>query len=134
MLPEYRSKVETEAEVETAETAETADAETEDTAETAETADAVSAAKEEVTVPLDDVAHVLRLTHAMCYYTVQGRTFRSHMVLLDTGHKHFSRRALIVGLSRATNGRLVHIPTDDEADVFTGGRRQTHRARRDCVK
>ena len=52
---------------------------------------------------------------------VQGRTFRDHMVLIDTGHKHFSRRALIVGLSRATNGRLVHIPTDDEADVFTGG-------------
>ena len=43
------------------------------------------------------------------------------MVLLDTGHKHFSRRALIVGLSRATNGRLVHIPTDGEADVSTGG-------------
>ena len=72
-------------------------------------------------MPLDDVAHVLRLTHTMCYYTVQGRTFQSHMVLLDTDHRHFSRRALIVGLSRATNGRLVHIPTEEEADVFTGG-------------
>ena len=120
MLPEYRNKAETDAEVETVE-AETADAETEETEETAETADAVSTAKEEVTVPLDDVAHVLRLTHAMCYYTVQGRTVRSHMVLLDTDHRHFSRRALIVGLSRATNGRLVHIPTEEEADVFTGG-------------
>ena len=50
MLPEYRRPVDA-----PAETAET-DAADED----------VSAAKEEVTVPLDDVAHVLRLTHAMC--------------------------------------------------------------------
>ena len=80
MLPEYRSSdrapVETDAEVETAETAdaaaetETADAETEETTD-------VSAAKEEVKVPLDDVAHVLRLTHAMCYYTVQGTLFEA---------------------------------------------------------
>ena len=66
MLPEYRNKAETDAEVETvaAETAETADAaDTEDTEETAD----VSTTKEEVTIPLDDVAHVLRLTHAMCY-------------------------------------------------------------------
>ena len=111
--------METEAEVETAETAD-AETETGETTETTDTTTDVSAAKEEVTVPLDDVAHVLRLTHAMCYYTVQGRTFRSHMVLLDTDHRHFSRRALIVGLSRATNGRLVHIPTEEEADVFTG--------------
>ena len=126
MLPEYRSS--DKALVEVTETAG-------ETAETAETADAaaavdedVSVAKEEVTVPLDDVAHVLRLSHAMCFYTVQGRTFRDHTVLFDTSHTHFSRRALIVGLSRATNGRLVHVATEDEADVFTGRRRRTHRA------
>jgi len=122
MLPEYRSSdkapvTETAGETETAETVD-AVAVDED----------VSVAKEEVTVPLDDVAHVLRLSHAMCFYTVQGRTFRDHTVLLDTSHPHFSRRALIVGLSRATNGRLVHVATEDEADVFTGRRRRTHRA------
>ena len=89
----------------------------------------VQGAKEEVTIPLHEVPIVTRLTHAMCYYTVQGRTFRGNTVLLDTGHKHFARRALIVGLSRAVNGSLVHIPTDDETDVFTGGRRRTYRAR-----
>ena len=80
MLPEYRSS--DKALVEVTETAG-------ETAETAETADAaaavdedVSVAKEEVMVPLDDVAHVLRLSHAMCFYTVQGRTFRDHTVLL----------------------------------------------------
>ena len=72
MLPEYRSKAETDAEVETVE-AETADAETEETEETAD----VSTAKEEVTMPLDDVAHVLRLPHAMCYYTAKGALFEA---------------------------------------------------------
>ena len=63
MLPEYRRPVETQVE-----TAETTDAAVDED---------VSVAREEVTVPLDDVAHVLRLTHAMCYYTVQGALFEA---------------------------------------------------------
>ena len=90
----------------------------------------VSSAKEEVTVPMGDLPAVMRLTHAMCYYTVQGRTFQDHTVLLDTDHRHFSRRALIVGLSRATHGIFVHVATNEETDVFTGGRRRTYRADR----
>lgn len=85
----------------------------------------VSKAKEEVTVPLADVPAVLRMTHAMCYYTVQGRTLRGHTLLLDTGHPHFSRRALIVGLSRATHGDHVHVACDDDARIFLGERRRT---------
>jgi len=90
----------------------------------------VSKAKEEVTVPLADVPAVLRLTHAMCYYTVQGRTLRGHTLLLDTCHPQFSRRALIVGLSRATHGDHVHVATDDDARIFLGERRRTLKANR----
>jgi len=85
---------------------------------------------EEVTVPLADVPAVLRLTHAMCYYTVQGRTLRGHTLLLDTCHPQFSRRALIVGLSRATHGDHVHVATDDDARIFLGERRRTLKAKR----
>ena len=105
MLPEYRSS-----ENAPADATETAGNTAGETADAAVDKD-VSIAKEEVTVPLDDVTHVLRLSHAMCFYTVQGRTFRDHTVLIDTSHTHVSRRALIVGLSRATNGRLVHVAT-----------------------
>jgi hypothetical protein len=90
----------------------------------------VSKAKEEVTVPLADVPAVLRLTHAMCYYTVQGRTLRGHTLLLDTSHPQFSRRALIVGLSRATHGDHVHVATDEDAKIFLGERRRTLKAKR----
>ena len=91
----------------------------------------VSKAKEEVTVPLADVPAVLRLTHAMCYYTVQGRTLRGHTVLLDTENPKFSRRALIVGLSRATHGSQVHLCTEKDAELFLGRRRRTVKA--NCV-
>jgi len=90
----------------------------------------VSKAKEEVTVPLADVPAVLRLTHAMCFYTVQGRTLRGNMVLLDTSNSNFSRRALIVGLSRATHGDHIHVANDEEAQIFLGERRRTLRAKR----
>ena len=59
----------------------------------------------------------------MCYYTCQGRTVRDrHLVLLDTTHTHFSARALIVGLSRATHGRWLHVG-DDNSEALFGGER-----------
>jgi len=85
--------------------------------------------KEVVAVPLDDVAEVLRLTHALCYYTCQGRTMDSHVVLMDTEYKWFSRRALIVGLSRATHGDLVHVATPQDEEIFLGERRRSVRSR-----
>ena len=46
---------------------------------------------EHALVPLDEACTQLRLCHAMCYYTCQGRTIRDrHIVLLDARHKHFS--------------------------------------------
>ena len=90
----------------------------------------VSKAKKEVTVPLEDLPAVMRLTHAMCYYTVQGRTLQGHTLLLDTTHPNFSRRALIVGLSRATHGDFVHVASSHDAKTFLGERRKTIKARR----
>ena len=60
----------------------------------------------------------LRLTFALCYATVQGRTLRDkHIVLLDTRHRFFTMRHLIVGLSRATAGRFVHVQSKRYQDV-----------------
>ena len=54
----------------------------------------------------------LRMPYARCYYTVQGKTYRdTHVVLMDTSHKHFDMRKLIVGMSRATHGQYVHVAT-----------------------
>ena len=90
----------------------------------------VSKAKVEVKVPIADVPVVMRLTHAMCFYTVQGRTLRGHTVLLDTENPKFSRRALIVGLSRAVHGSQVHLCTEKDAELFLGRRRRTVKANR----
>ena len=67
-------------------------------------------AEVETTLPLEEVPRLLRLTHAMCYYTVQGRTMRDkHILLTDTDHPFFTTRSLIVGMSRATHGKYVHV-------------------------
>ncbi len=84
---------------------------------------------EKVSVPLDDACAQLRMCHAVCYYTSQGRTVRDrHIVLLDTTHQHFSVRALIVGLSRATHGRWLHVG-DDNSEALFGGERVVRQRR-----
>ena len=73
---------------------------------------------EEIEVPLEEIPNLPRLTHAMCYYTVQGRTIKDrHIMLIDTDHPRFSRRALIVGLSRATHSKDVHV-ADNVAELL----------------
>ncbi len=42
--------------------------------------------------------------------------------MLDTSHPPFSVRALIVGLSRATHGRWLHVGDDDSEALFGGDR------------
>ena len=75
----------------------------------------------------DEVCAQLRPSHAICFYTAQGRTIRDrHIVLLDTTHQHFSVRALIVGLSRATHGKWLHVG-DEESKALFAGVRQTRR-------
>ena len=51
-----------------------------------------------------------------------------HIVLLDTTHQYFSVRALIVGLSRATHGRWLHVG-DDQSEALCGGERVVRQRR-----
>ena len=67
-----------------------------------------------------EFARTLRMAYARCYYTVQGETCRDkHILLLDTSHKHFDMRKLIVGMSRAMHGKYVHVatPFDEERQL-----------------
>jgi hypothetical protein len=57
----------------------------------------------------------LRLRYAMCYATIQGRTVREQRILLlGCRSRYFTARTLIVGLSRATDGAMVCVPTAEE--------------------
>ena len=44
----------------------------------------------------------LRLSFAICYFSVQGRTLREHTRLWDTDHKCFSTRHLAMAIGRVT--------------------------------
>ena len=49
----------------------------------------------------EETATKLRLQHALCYYTAQGRTLRDGLVVCaDTDHAAFSKRHLITGIGR----------------------------------
>ena len=53
------------------------------------------------------VARYLRLSWAMCYASLQGRTMRGSLRLLDLGHPRMTSRMLLVALSRATSRDTV---------------------------
>ena len=68
----------------------------------------------------------LRLTYALTYASIQGRTIRNkHICLLDASHpKFFTTRHLIVGVSRATHSHYVHAPTSkDEKAIMRNANR-----------
>ena len=83
----------------------------------------------QIIVPTCDVPMLFRLTHAMCYFTVQGRSFDEgrQTLLLDTEHTFFSRRALIVGMSRVRHGRDLHIATPEYEAMVLGRTRRVFR-------
>ena len=84
----------------------------------------VAKAPLQITIPKLDVPKLLRLTHAMCYYTIQGRALKNKRVLLlDTEFKYFTSRALIVGLSRVTHGAHVSVAAREMEERVTGRRR-----------
>ena len=64
---------------------------------------------------------MLRMTYGFCYYSVQGATLRNrHVVLFDTLHhkQYFTIRHLIVGMSRATHGKYVHVLSAEQERVL----------------
>jgi len=63
-----------------------------------------------VRVPFTHVEKgLLRSTRALCYASVQGKTIRDSLCLLDTSHPHFSREMLLVGCSRAVSADLLAV-------------------------
>ena len=65
---------------------------------------------EPFTLTHDDCALQMRLQHALCYYSTQGRTLIDGRIrLMDTDHAFFTKRHLIVGLSRTRRGSDVEI-------------------------
>ena len=72
-----------------------------------------------VELSYNEASSYLRLTYSLTYANIQGRTFRNkHLCLLDTHHRSFfTTRHLIVGVSRATHGRFVHMPTEQQEDT-----------------
>jgi hypothetical protein len=51
----------------------------------------------------------LRLSYAQNYASCQGTEFADSLSLCDTAHRHFSRRHLFVGLSRARANAAVSL-------------------------
>ena len=61
-------------------------------------------------LPHKEAALKLRLQHALCYYTAQGRTLRDGVVVCtDTNHPAFSRRHLITGIGRVGGTSLMEV-------------------------
>jgi hypothetical protein len=78
----------------------------------------------EIALTHTDASTTLRLTHALCYASVQGATLRDKEVLLcDTHHPHFTTRMLIVGASRVTGGHRLHIATANQQQALLAGMR-----------
>jgi len=65
--------------------------------------------KNYLSVSFKTMEEKLRLSHAMVYAAIQGRTLKGSVRLWDTGHRHFTKTHLLVGVSRATSGLVVDI-------------------------
>jgi hypothetical protein len=72
-----------------------------------------------ITLSHKDASEMLRLTHCLCYATVQGITIRDKkVVLLDVMRGHFGIRTVLVAVSRVTDGRFVGAATaKQQADL-----------------
>ena len=64
---------------------------------------------EEFNMTLAAIAKHTRLRWAVTYPACQGRTLQGTVKLWDCDSKHFTREALYIGVSRATDGSLVSI-------------------------
>jgi hypothetical protein len=59
------------------------------------------------TMSFEQATAHLRLSYAQTYASCQGTEFTDSLCLWDCAHKHFSRRHLFVGLSRARQNAAV---------------------------
>ena len=61
------------------------------------------------TLTFDQAKAWLRLSHAQTYASCQGTEFADSLCLWDTAHRHFTRKHLFVGLSRARVNAVVNL-------------------------
>ena len=83
--------------------------------------DEEEAIQDVVTLTHAEASDVLRMTYAFAYYSVQGATLRDrHVALFDTRHRrsYFTLRHLIVGMSRATHGKFVHVLSAEQEELL----------------
>jgi hypothetical protein len=60
------------------------------------------------TMPHSKLSGVFRLQFAVCYASMQGRTWKEqHVALTDLNNEHLTMRDVITGMSRPTNGRYL---------------------------
>ncbi len=83
--------------------------EAEDAEEEEEEEDVEEGEEGDMTLSFERVTRELRLTHALCYASVQGDTKEGSVLLCDVFHRHFTMRHLILGMSRARHGKHVMI-------------------------
>ena len=91
----------------------------------------VAKAAQKLTLTHSETSYDLRLTEALTYPSVQGRTLRDkHVLLMDANERsNFSSRHLVVGLSRATHGNYVHIAQERQSRAFVNTGEMTPSAR-----
>jgi hypothetical protein len=67
-----------------------------------------------------DASASLRLLHCVVYRSAQGATIPDvPVLLLDTSHRYFDQRTLIVGLSRVQSGSQLRVASfDQQTDAF----------------
>jgi hypothetical protein len=72
------------------------------------------------TMTFDKAAQILRPQFALCYASIQGRTFRDkHVGLLNLWNRSLGMRDIITAASRPTKGNCLHfITTRDEQDLM----------------
>ena len=63
----------------------------------------------EISLTPEQVAKHLRLTWAVTYPSIHGRTLQGTVGVWDLDSKHFTTKHLYVGVSRATHGSKVSV-------------------------
>ena len=62
-----------------------------------------------VSLSLCEAGQLLRLSHAIVYASCQGLTIQGLVRLRDVRHHRFTKRMLLVGISRATAAANVEV-------------------------
>jgi hypothetical protein len=78
-------------------------------------------ATEEISYKLtfERAAQILRPQFALCYASIQGRTFRNkHIGLLDLHSRALTMRDIITATSRPTHGDYLHIISQQHIDAL----------------